>query len=135
MVRPKLPEHLKKKKPPTKKIRVGAGRPKLEVDHKIIFDLAKIHCTDEEIATLCKLSVDTLVKNFSEPLKAGREEGKASLRRHQIRLVEEQNSTSMAIWLGKCYLKQKEEVIVQTQELPALDIPLAAENQRKKKDA
>lgn len=133
MARPKLPDHLKKKKPPLKKIKVGVGRPKIEVDHKFIFDLAKIHCTDEEIASMCKISVDTLVNNFSEPLKAGKEEGRASLRRQQLRLVEEQNSTSMAIWLGKCYLKQREEVVIQTQELPPLDIPLASENQRKKK--
>jgi hypothetical protein len=50
-----------------------------------------------------------------------------------MRLVEEQNSTQMAIWLGKVYLKQKEEVVVQTQELPPLDIPLDAVNQKKTK--
>ena len=46
--------------------------------------------------------------NFSEVLKDKRGLGKISLRRSQWRLAEK--SATMAIWLGKQYLGQKDQV-------------------------
>ena len=46
--------------------------------------------------------------NFSEVFKEKRGLGKVSLRRNQWRLAEK--SATMAIWLGKQYLGQKDQV-------------------------
>ena len=46
--------------------------------------------------------------NFSEVFKEKRGLGKISLRRNQFRLAEK--SATMAIWLGKQYLGQKDQV-------------------------
>ena len=46
--------------------------------------------------------------NFSEIFKEKRGLGKISLRRNQWRLAEK--SATMAIWLGKQYLGQKDQV-------------------------
>ena len=46
--------------------------------------------------------------NFSEVFKEKRGLGKISLRRNQWRLAEK--SATMAIWLGKQYLGQKDQV-------------------------
>lgn len=85
------------------------GRPKIQLDVKMLEGLARIGCTDEEMATLLGVSSDTLVRNYAESIKRGRAEMKMSLRRVQIRLAEEGNAT-MAIWLGKQNLGQKDKV-------------------------
>ena len=85
------------------------ARPRKEVDIKMLEGLAKIGCTDEEIAILLGVSSDTLVRRFAEHIKKGRAEMKMSLRRLQIRLAEDGNAT-MAIWLGKQNLGQKDKV-------------------------
>lgn len=92
---------------PVKKKHPG-GRPKLILCEDDVYDLAKIHCTSEEIANIVGCSVDTLERGYAEIIKKGRDEGKSCLRRHQMRLITECNSTAMAIWLGKVYLKQRE---------------------------
>lgn len=85
------------------------ARPRKDIDEKLLESLAKIGCTDEEIATILGCSSDTLVRRFAERIKRGRAEMKMSLRRIQIRLAEEGNAT-MAIWLGKQNLGQKDKV-------------------------
>jgi hypothetical protein len=85
-----------------------AGRPKKELDVDILRELANIQCTDTEIAAVMRCDVATL-KNFSEIIKEGRDEGKTSLRRAQFKKALEGNP-AMLIWLGKFYLGQKEEI-------------------------
>ena len=90
------------------------GRPmkKLtEAGKNIIKNLAAIMCTEEEIASVLETTVEVLHNRengeaFSELMKNGKEEGKASLRRAQFKLAE--RNPSMAIWLGKQYLGQKD---------------------------
>ena len=90
----------------------GGGRPRQilnEQGKQLIEALAKIMCTDEEIAACLDTSVDTLLnKNnreaFTECKKRGAENGKASLRRTQFKLAEK--SAAMAIFLGRQYLGQ-----------------------------
>lgn len=84
------------------------GRPRLALDPEMIHRLAWIQCTNEEIAAVMKCSVDTLVANFSEPLKAGRLMGKSSLRRHQWRAAQRGNP-ALLIWLGKQLLGQRDD--------------------------
>ena len=84
------------------------ARPKKEIDYTMVEKLANIQCTQEEIASFLGLSVRTLQRDeeFCHIYKKGQENGKMSLRRIQYKLAEK--NTSMAIFLGKQYLGQKD---------------------------
>lgn len=84
------------------------ARPKKEIDYETVEKLASIQCTQEEIATFLNLSVRTLQRDeeFCRLYKKGQENGKMSLRRIQFKLAEK--NTSMAIFLGKQYLGQRD---------------------------
>lgn len=86
------------------------ARPKIKLDYELIIKLSHIQCTQVEIASMLEVSVDTLQrdKKFCGIYKKGIEEGKMSLRRLQWKLVNKGNVT-MAIWLGKQYLGQKDK--------------------------
>lgn len=85
-----------------------AGRPKKVIDYKAVEKLASIQCTQEEIANFLELSVRTLQRDeeFCRIYKKGQDSGKMSVRRMQFKLAE--NNATMAIWLGKQYLKQRD---------------------------
>uniref|UniRef100_A0A6H1ZPB8 Uncharacterized protein n=1 Tax=viral metagenome TaxID=1070528 RepID=A0A6H1ZPB8_9ZZZZ len=87
-----------------------AGRPKKILDYKIINDLASIFCTQEEIAHILGVAVDTLQrdKDFSGIYKKGLETAKSSLRRAQYKKAIDDGNPAMQIWLGKQYLGQRE---------------------------
>ena len=84
------------------------ARPKKEIDYVAVEKLASIQCTQEEIANFLGLSVRTLQRDeeFCRIYKKGQENGKMSLRRYQFKLAEK--NTSMAIFLGKQYLGQRD---------------------------
>lgn len=92
------------------------GRPQKEpeIPKEKIAELAAIACTDEEIAEICGFSVDTLTRRFAELLKKGRMEMQASVRRRQFEIMRGNlpNACTMAIWLGKQYLGQKDSTEV-----------------------
>lgn len=87
-----------------------AGRPKKEIDYEIVQRLANIQCTQQEIASVVGISLRTLQRDekFNEIFEEARENGKASLRRIQWKHAEK--SASMAIFLGKQYLGQRDNV-------------------------
>ena len=80
--------------------------------------LCAIQCTKEEICAVLDVSEKTLNswcnnvygQNFSLVFRNKRELGKSSLRRTQWKLSEK--DTRMAIWLGKQYLGQKDNIEV-----------------------
>lgn len=84
------------------------GRPKFVIDYDTVEKLASIMATQEEIATFLGCNVRTLQRDdeFSRVYKKGQESGKMSLRRNQFKLAE--RNPTMAIWLGKQYLGQKD---------------------------
>ena len=92
------------------------ARPRKEIDQKQFENLCGLQCTKEEIChwfdttdkTLESWCKRTYGHGFSEVFKQKRGIGKISLRRSQWRLAEK--SAAMAIWLGKQYLGQREEV-------------------------
>lgn len=84
------------------------GRPLAVVDEKLLFELAKIHCTRREMATICGVSIDTLSDRFSDVIERGFDEGKRSLRRLQWKQAENGNVT-MLVWLGKQMLGQRDK--------------------------
>ena len=93
------------------------ARPKKEVDEQLIYDLARIHCTNKEIAAMCRISQETLEKRFLGIIKDGREQGKASLRRMQWKAAQE-GKVPMLIWLGKQLLGQLENPGLEDDEVP-----------------
>ena len=91
-----------------------AGRPKKEINKEQFEKLCSIQCTLEEIASFFDCCDDTINNwckkeygdNFSGVFKKKSASGKMSLRRIQFKLAEK--NTSMAIFLGKQYLGQKD---------------------------
>lgn len=81
--------------------------------------LCAIQCTKEEISAVLQVSEDTLEKwckntygqNFAVIFAEKRQNGKASLRRSQWKLAEK--NPTMSIWLGKQYLKQRDNFEVE----------------------
>lgn len=78
--------------------------------------LCKIQCTEEEICSVLGVNTDTLVKwvkrqyglkGFKEAFHRFSAEGRVAIRRIQFRLAE--HNPTMAIWLGKQYLGQKDD--------------------------
>lgn len=92
------------------------GRPKKEISQNIVESLCAIQCTETEICSVLECSEDTLNRwcrktygmTFAETFKNKSKRGKASLRRTQFKLAEK--NAAMAIWLGKQYLGQKDQV-------------------------
>ena len=89
------------------------------IDKKQFESLCSIQCTQEEICSVLDICFDTLDewcqrtygKHFSKVFAEKRQGGKASLRRKQWNLAD--NNATMAIFLGKQYLGQKD--VVETQ--------------------
>ena len=90
-----------------------AGRPKIQLDYEAIEKLAAIQCTQDEIASFLDVSVRTLQRDeeFCRIYKKGQDNGKMSLRRMQYKLAEK--NPTMAIFLGKQYLGQRDNVEVE----------------------
>ena len=98
------------------------ARPRLEIDSEQFKKLCAIQCTLGEIASWFKCSEDTVErwckrefgKSFAESYKTYSADGKISLRRTQFKMAE--HNVSMAIWLGKQYLGQRDVVEAQMPE-------------------
>lgn len=86
------------------------GRPKKEIDEELVYQLALIHCSVKEIATIVDCHPDTIRNRFSAIMEKGKAEGKKSLRRKQFEVALSGN-TSMLIWLGKNILGQSDTPI------------------------
>lgn len=108
------------------------GRPRKEIDKKQFENLCGLQCTLEEICgwfgvtdkTLDSWCKRTYHASFSEVFNQKRGLGKISLRRSQWRLAEK--SATMAIWLGKQYLGQRDQVDVNMPGNAAKDDALSA---------
>lgn len=96
------------------------ARPQKEINQKQFEQCCAMQCTEEEIASFFDCSIDTIERwckrtykmSFAEVFKAKREIGKMSLRRSQMKMAE--TNPTMAIWLGKQYLGQKDTKDIQS---------------------
>lgn len=94
-----------------------AGRPSVKIDKEQFEKLCGMQCTLEEIASFYDCCDDTINnwckktynENFSGIYKKKSGMGKISLRRMQFKLAEK--NTSMAIFLGKQYLGQRDDPV------------------------
>lgn len=86
------------------------GRKKVKIDYDTVKNLAKICCTQEEIASVMGCSVKTLQRRrqFNKAYQDGLNEARASLRRLQWRKALEGN-VPMQIFLGKNILGQRDK--------------------------
>lgn len=90
------------------------GRPPKQIDKEQFEKLCGLQCTEEEIAGWFKCSVDTIERwckkeyqtTFAEVYKKASADGKITLRRYQLQLAK--TNGSVAIWLGKVWLGQRE---------------------------
>lgn len=96
------------------------GRPMKQIDKVQFEKLCALQCTEEEICGFLDVTDKTLERwcqreykaHFSEVFRQKRGVGKVSLRRSQWRLAEK--NANMAIWLGKQYLGQRDELLPET---------------------
>lgn len=94
------------------------GRPNKNFDKGEFEKLCAMQCTEQEICDWFQTSEKTLTEwcrreygdSFSQVFRQKRGTGKISLRRTQFHLAEK--SPAMAIWLGKQYLGQRDEVAI-----------------------
>ena len=77
------------------------------IDRDLVYKLACIQCTPDEIAEVVGTSPETLKKRFGDLLEKGKQAGKKSLRRAQWDKALN-GDTRMQIFLGKQYLGQKD---------------------------
>lgn len=98
------------------------ARPKKNIDKDIFENLCKYQCTLEEISGIFNCSADTIERwckrtykeKFKDVYNRFAAHGKLSLRRAQFKLAEK--SATMAIWLGKQYLGQRDRDIADIME-------------------
>lgn len=98
------------------------GRPKKYINKRLFENLCTIQCTMEEICSVLDVCDETLTRwcketyemSFSEVFKQKRLGGKTSLRRKQWQLADK--NATMAIWLGKQYLGQRDEQYIETKQ-------------------
>lgn len=89
------------------------------ISRSLFENLCSIQCTKEEICAVLEVSEKTLNswcnnvygENFSLVFNEKREYGKSSLRRTQWKLAEK--NPTMAIFLGKQYLRQRDNIEVE----------------------
>jgi hypothetical protein len=94
-----------------------SGPPMIELDARVVEELASIGATKEEIAAVLGCSVNTLQRRAKDnwevkvALETGRAKGRASLRRLQWNQAKKGNTT-MLLWLGKQLLDQRDHARV-----------------------
>lgn len=98
---------------------MAGGRPRKEINQKQFESLCMIQCTEEEICAVLDVDEATLISwckktygmSFSKVFAQKRSGGKASLRRNQWKQAE--TNPTMAIWLGKQYLGQRDHAEIE----------------------
>lgn len=103
------------------------GRPLIDFDKSQFEKLCSYQCTEVEIANFFKCDVDTINNwckrtyglTFSDTYKIYSVNGKISLRRWQFKQAEK--NAGMAIFLGKQYLGQKDNIADESESLKKLD--------------
>ena len=98
----------------SKKAKNKVGRPKTEIDLVELEKVCRLNCTMPEIAYYFDIPLRTLEDKYTndadvrKTIQKGRAQGMLSLRRKQIQIMNDTNSTPMAIWLGKQILGQRD---------------------------
>ena len=100
----------------------SVGRPKTNLDLADLEKICRLNCTMPEIAAFFDIPLRTLEDKYTNDeavrrsIDKGRNQGKLSLRRKQLQILDETNNPTMAIWLGKQLLGQREKHDVVTED-------------------
>lgn len=86
----------------------GSGRPKKDIDEKILYKLAQTLLPVEIIADILGCSRETIYSRFPDILRTGRAERKSSLVQAMWAKALYEKDTKMMIWLSKQHLSYKE---------------------------
>lgn len=114
----------------TKRNPNGAGRKLIKIDWDTVDKLLFIQATDKEISAFLGIERTTLWRackrergvNFATYSEQKRRGGMISLRRRQFQAaMNDKDNNAMLIWLGKQYLGQSEQVIVEEGTLEHTD--------------
>jgi hypothetical protein len=105
-------------KPATAAPKKKIGRPLKEIDWSKIEAMARILCTESEIASVTGYSIDLIGErclrdhgmNFPDYYKKHSDGGKMSLRRSQFKKAVVDGNPALLIWLGKQMLGQKDQI-------------------------
>ena len=97
---------------------------RVTIDLTELEKLCVLQCTDEEIAAWFGTSTRTIERRrkepkFAEVMERGKAKGRISVRRMQLKLLEGGNAT-MAVWLGKQLLGQRDQIATEGRPLPSL---------------
>ena len=90
------------------------GRPTKDIDADQVRKLAKLGCTQEEIADFFDCAHSVISERFRQEFHVGRGESKISLRRMQWKAARG-GSVPMLIHLGKVYLGQTDRLDVKNE--------------------
>jgi len=83
------------------------GKKYKTIDKNVVYNLACVQCSLQEIGEAVGLGVPALQRRFGKIIEAGRQEGRKSLRRAQFEKAMK-GDTKMLVWLGKQYLGHKD---------------------------
>jgi len=120
---PKTPYKVKNVKYGEKVVRGRViGRNKVVIPEEQVAELAKLHCTTNEMADFFDVPRQTFVDNFRDIIQKNKLETKQRLRAAQLKLAMN-GDRSMLIWLGKNILGQSDQPINKDEDqvLPWLD--------------
>lgn len=104
------------------KVKRPVGRPKIEINLDELERLSALNCTMPELAAYFRVPLRTLEDRYTNDpdiratINRGREVGKLSVRRKQMQIMNDMNSATMAIWLGKQLLGQRDKHDVITED-------------------
>lgn len=90
-------------------MRLKLARPKADVDENVLTKLARMQCTNEEIAAFFDVSVDTIERRFAGTIKRARLIGVSSMKRQLFKLVQDGNLGAI-VWWGKNYANMSDKV-------------------------
>lgn len=82
----------------------GPGQPKKDIDLELVYALAKIHCTEQEIANIVGCHVSTISRRCSDLIARARDEGRMSLRRAMYHKALNESNVVMQIFMAKNWL-------------------------------
>lgn len=111
-----------KKRTTAVKAKRPVGRPKIEINLDELERLSALNCTMPELAAYFRVPLRTLEDRYTNDpdikasINRGREVGKLSVRRKQMQIMNDMNSATMAIWLGKQLLGQRDKHDVITED-------------------
>ena len=100
----------------------GVGRPKPKLPLPDLEKICRLNCTMPEIAAFFDIPLRTLEDKYTNDeavrrsIDKGRNQGKLSLRRKQLQILDETNNPTMAIWLGKQLLGQRDKHDIVTED-------------------